>query len=79
MKDLRNPKSLQEILAAYERIVLIQALQINGFSRVKAAASLRVSRRYFYSRISALRINLGEIPQASRKVVDAKAGVPSLR
>ncbi len=58
----KAPKTLPEIMAAYERIVIIEALQRNGFSRKRTAESLGVKRGYLYARICLLRINLGELP-----------------
>ena len=55
------PKTLPEILSAYERIVIIQALQLNDCSRSKTAASLGVSRRYLYRRLAILRIDLPSV------------------
>lgn len=52
------PKTLPEIMAAYERLVIIQALQLNGCSRAKTAESLGVNRRYLYRRMALLKIDL---------------------
>jgi DNA-binding NtrC family response regulator len=52
------PKTLPEIMAAYERIVVIQALQLNQCSRAKTAQSLGVSRRHLYRRMAILKIDL---------------------
>jgi DNA-binding NtrC family response regulator len=52
------PKTLPEIMAAYERLVIIQALQLNDCSRARTASSLGVSRRYLYRRLSTLKIDL---------------------
>ena len=57
-----SPKTLPEIVAAYERVVIIQALKHYGFSRTKTATSLGVRRSYLYHRMRLLRINLAEIP-----------------
>lgn len=53
-----TPKSLPEILAAYERIIIIQALQLNDCSRSKTAVSLGISRRCLYRRLAILKIDL---------------------
>jgi DNA-binding NtrC family response regulator len=53
-----QPRTLPEIMAAYERIVIIQALQHNDCSRARTAGSLGVSRRYLYRRMSILKIDL---------------------
>jgi len=52
------PKTLADILAGYERIVIIQALQLNSCSRVKTAVSLGISRRHLYRRMAVLGIDL---------------------
>lgn len=53
-----TPKTLAEIMATYERIVIIQALQLNACSRAKTADSLGISRRHLYRRMSILKIDL---------------------
>jgi len=53
-----TPKTLSEIMANYERIIIIQALQLNDCSRSKTAASLGIDRRQLYRRMSILRIDL---------------------
>jgi DNA-binding NtrC family response regulator len=62
------PRTLPEIMALHERIVIIQVLQSCGGSRTRAAAALGVSRRYLYYRMKVLEIVLAEIP--------ARAGRP---
>jgi DNA-binding NtrC family response regulator len=52
------PKTLPEIMASYERIIIIQALQLNDCSRARTADSLGVSRRHLYRRMSILKIDL---------------------
>ena len=52
------PKTLPEIMAAYERIIIIQSLQLNECSRAKTADSLGVSRRHLYRRMAILKIDL---------------------
>jgi DNA-binding NtrC family response regulator len=58
----RMPRTLPEILEAYERIIIIKAIQACGGSRTRAAVSLGVRRRYLYARISYLGIDLGVLP-----------------
>lgn len=58
----RRPLTLVEILEAYERIILIKAIQAGGGSRTVAAASLGVRRGYLYARLRRLRVDLSEIP-----------------
>lgn len=60
------PRTLPEIMAAYERVVIIQAMQHNGFCRAKTADSLGISRSFLYRRIRLLKINLKEIPTVKR-------------
>jgi len=57
-------KTLPEIMATYERIVIIQALQLNSFSRTLTAASLGIRRNHLYQRMKILKINLLEIPSS---------------
>lgn len=52
------PKTLPELLEAYERIVIIEALVLNRCSRTKAADSLGIRRRYLYRRMAHLKIDL---------------------
>lgn len=61
-------KSLPEIMAAYERLVIIQALQLNSFSRRETAVSLGISRSHLYSRIRLLKINLDLFPRSTRSL-----------
>jgi len=62
MSMQEGPRSLPELVAAYERILIIKAIQGCGGSRTRAARSLGVRRRYLYSRISHLGIDLGQLP-----------------
>ena len=57
-----NSRTLSEIMAAYERVVIIQALQLNNFSRTLTAVSLGIKRDRLYKRMRFLKINLREIP-----------------
>jgi DNA-binding NtrC family response regulator len=58
----RVPMSLDEILRRYERLIIIQVLQANDFSRAKAAKSLRVSRNNLWRRMKLLKIDFSEMP-----------------
>jgi DNA-binding NtrC family response regulator len=58
----RAPMSLEEILQRYERLIIIQVLQANDFSRAKAARSLKVSRNSLWRRMQALKIDFSELP-----------------
>jgi DNA-binding NtrC family response regulator len=54
--------SLDEILRRYERLIIIQVLQANDFSRAKAARSLKVSRNNLWRRMKVLKIDFSEMP-----------------
>lgn len=58
----RAPRTLPEILEVHERIIIIQAIQECGGSRTQAARTLGIRRRYLYSRIRHLGIDLGMMP-----------------
>ena len=58
----RAPMSLDEILKRYERLIIIQVLQANDFSRAKAARSLKVSRNNLWRRMQILKIDFSEMP-----------------
>jgi DNA-binding NtrC family response regulator len=63
-RDLREPRTLREILDSYERIILIKALQVSGGCRTRTAASLGISRDGLYHRIRRLKIDLVEVTRA---------------
>jgi DNA-binding NtrC family response regulator len=54
---------LDEMLASYERIVIMEALRRNGWNRRRAAEALRISRRRLTYRMAALHFDLGAIPR----------------
>ena len=58
----RAPKTLPEIMAAYERVILIQALQLNGFSRKRTAMSLGISKTCLWRHMTALKMDFSAIP-----------------
>lgn len=60
----REPKTLREILATHERVIIIEALARSGGSRTRAAASLGMRRERLYARVRALKIDLGAIETA---------------
>ena len=60
----RASRTLSEIVGAYERVVIIQALQLNNFSRTRTAASLGIKRDHLYKRMRFLKISLREIPRS---------------
>lgn len=55
-------KNLPEMLASYERVLIIQALMLR--SRAKAAASLGISRVYLWKRMKKLGIDATLFPRA---------------
>ncbi len=58
----RQPLTYRELMANYERLILIKAIQLNGGSRTRAATSLGMRRELLYARIRVLGIDLGQIP-----------------
>jgi DNA-binding NtrC family response regulator len=61
----RQGRTLHELLALHERVILIQALQMNHFSRTRAAESLGVSRNYLWRRMRMLRIDFSVLPRTT--------------
>ena len=59
-------RTLDDLLAAYERVVLMETLRRNSWNRRKAAAALRISQRRLYVRMSALHFDLASIPHDRR-------------
>ena len=59
---VQRPRTLREILAAHERIVLFQSLAAAGGSRSKAAAALGISRSRLYARLRKLGVDLHVLP-----------------
>lgn len=55
--------SLDDLLANYERIVIMEALRKCGWNRRKAAEVLKISRRRLLYRLAALHVNLASIPR----------------
>jgi DNA-binding NtrC family response regulator len=60
--DGRTARTLPQMVADYERVVIIKAIQMCGGSRTLAARSLGVKRRYLYGRTVILKIDLGQLP-----------------
>jgi DNA-binding NtrC family response regulator len=54
----RPARTLAEILALHERIVIIQTIQLNRGSRRLAADALGITRNYLWRRMKALKITL---------------------
>ena len=59
-------RTLDDLLAAYERVVLMETLRRNNWNRRKAAEALRISQRRLYVRMSALHFDLASIPHDRR-------------
>ncbi len=60
----KPPRTLAGIMADYERVIVIQALQLNGFCRARAAASLGLSRSGLWRRMRLLHIDSSAMPKA---------------
>lgn len=66
MVVVRPPaRTLPQMVSDYERLVIIKAIQMCGGSRIRAAESLGVKRRYLYGRVACLKIDLSQIPRRS--------------
>lgn len=59
------PRTLHELLALHERVIIIKALQVNRFSRTRAAESLGVSRNYLWRRMRLLHIDFQALPRTT--------------
>lgn len=60
----KPPRTLAGIMADYERVIIIQALQLNGFCRARAAVSLGLSRSGLWRRMRTLCIDFSALPKA---------------
>ena len=60
--DERVPLSLYEMLKRYERLLIIQSLQANDFSRVKTARSLKLTPKSLWRRMRSLAIDFSDMP-----------------
>jgi DNA-binding NtrC family response regulator len=60
----RIPKTLKDLVLAYERVVIIEALARCSGSCTKAAAALGVRRTHLYRRIRACGVNLREVQES---------------
>lgn len=58
----RVPLSLREVLRRHERVVIVQTLQANGFSRARAAEALQVTRKQLWRRMRALDMDFKALP-----------------
>jgi len=63
---LDGRKTLAELLALHERLIIIQTLQQNAFSRKGAAEALGLTRAQLYRRMQVLRIDTAVLPRTSR-------------
>jgi len=61
----RPTRTLYDLLALYERNVIIAAIAKNGFSRKRAAASLGLRPNHLWRRMRALGINFAELPRTT--------------
>lgn len=59
------PRTLHELLALHERLIIIQALQRHEFSRSKTAESLGISRNYLWRRMRLLHIDFAALPRTT--------------
>jgi len=59
----RKSCRLDEIMTAYERLVIMQTLERNRWNRSRAALALGISRRRLQYRMRALHFDLGAIPR----------------
>jgi DNA-binding NtrC family response regulator len=60
----REPRTLPEILAEHERVIIIQALVRCRGSRTAAAAALGIGRRRLYRRLRVLEIDVPAVLEA---------------
>jgi DNA-binding NtrC family response regulator len=70
-------RTLDDLLAAYERVVIMETLKRNRWNRRLAAEALRISERRLYCRLEVLHFDLAAIPHDSsgRRRRSAPAGV----
>jgi len=55
--------SLDDLISAYERVVIMETLRRNGWSRVRAAEALKISERRLFYRMVSLHFDLKAIPR----------------
>jgi DNA-binding NtrC family response regulator len=60
--DERVPLSLYEMMKRYERLLIIQSLQANDFSRVRTARSLKLTPKSLWRRMKSLAIDFSDMP-----------------
>ncbi len=59
------PRTLHELLALHERLVIIKTLQACEWSRKRAAEALGVSRNYLWRRMRILHIDFSALPRTT--------------
>lgn len=59
--ESKKPRTLRDLVLAYERVVILEALGKCRGSRTQAARVLGISRVQLYRRARATRIDLGQI------------------
>ena len=64
VEPAKPPRTLAGIMSDYERVIVIQALQLNGFCRSRAAISLGLSRSGLWRRMRLLHIDFSALPKA---------------
>jgi len=63
----KNPSpSLDDLLSAYERVVIMETLRRNKWNRRKAAEALKISPRRLHYRLAALHFETLAIPHDAR-------------
>jgi DNA-binding NtrC family response regulator len=55
--------SLDEMIASYERLLIMETLRRNDWNRRKAAVALQIPVRRLFKRMAALHFNTSEIPR----------------
>jgi len=61
----RQIKTLHDLLALHERLIIIQTLERNRFSRQKAAEALGVTRNYLWRRMKLLGVDFSALPRTT--------------
>lgn len=68
-------KTLAELLGLHERLIIIQTLQQNAFSRRRTAEALGLTRAQLYRRMSILNIDTSVLPRTSTGRPRRKNGI----
>jgi DNA-binding NtrC family response regulator len=79
-KSTDGTRTLPQLLGDYERLLIVQALQMSNFSRKVAADMLGVSKLYLYRRMTLLKMDFKVFPRTTPgrprkggKILDTKA------